>query len=255
MGVVALLVVVAVAAVFVLWRYRRGSTAVGPAPEPLPEPERPAVADAFDFPLDPQRFGPYVPHVSGALPVDTRFGAQNPGVGKAGKCFESLGGERVPFDRLYHAGEDWFALDGAGQVQGRGAAGEPVRAIANGVVSWIQALGVEGYVVIVEHHLPEDERLWSVYWHVAALQVATGEAVARGEVLGQVHDRGLNSHLHWEIRTFADASELFPPESAGGRGSCNGYVAGVGYTWDDAPDSARPEAWGYLDPVIFVRER
>jgi len=28
----------------------------------------------------------------------------------------------------------------------------------------------------------------------------------------------------------------------------------VGYTWDDDPDRAVPETWGYLSPTKFVEE-
>ena len=254
-GAALLLGLGALAAGWMVWRLRYGARSAGTSPPPLASPETPVTATAFDFPLDPADFGPYIPHVSGPLAVDTRFGAQNPGVGGDGKCFVDLSGARVAFNRLYHAGEDWFGLDAQDNVRGRAAAGAPVRAVANGVVSWSQSLGAEGYVLIVEHRLPpeaEHERVWSIYWHVADVTVAVGEAVARGQAVGRVHDRGLNSHLHWEIRAFADGSDLFPPESAGGRGTCNGYRMAVGYTWDDAPDRARPEAWGYLDPVAFV---
>jgi murein DD-endopeptidase MepM/ murein hydrolase activator NlpD len=240
-------------AVGLAWRYyRRGDAHPGALPVPLASVEEPELAEAFDYPLDPERFGPYVPFETGPWNVDTRFGAQNPGLGDEGKCFVNREGERVPFSQLYHAGEDWFALNAEGKTALRHAAGTPVRAVARGVVTWSQSLGSEGAVLIVEHHLPEEERVWSVYWHVADVEVAGGEAVERGERLGVVHDRGLNSHLHWEIRTFADGSDLFPPDSAGGRGSCNVYVMGVGYTWDDVPGRARPEAWGYLDPVAFI---
>jgi hypothetical protein len=226
----------------------------------LATPQTPQVADRFDFPLDPERFGPYIPYVSGSLAVDTRFGAQNPGVGKDGKCFVNLAGTHVPFDQLYHAGEDWFAIDQDGQVKGREGAGTPVHAVANGVVTWTQAVSRDGYVVIIQHSLPEGDEVWSVYWHVSDVQVAVGETVTLGQPFAHIQDQGFNSHLHWEIRTFSDGQELFPEDSAGGRGSrgdssrgtCNGYVMGVGYTWDDDPTRARPEAWGYLDPVAFV---
>ncbi|MBN1486066.1 MAG: M23 family metallopeptidase [Anaerolineae bacterium] len=235
-----------------VWRYRYGAISAGPVPEPLPEAQNPEIAEDFDFPLDPGRFGPYIPYVSGALPVDTRFDAQNPGVGSDGKCFVNIQGEQVPFNQLYHAGVDWFALDSKGKIQGFQGAGEPVTAVGNGVVTWVQSLGTDGFVIIIQHTLLDATAVWSVYWHVADVQVAVGEAVNLGQVVASLHNRGHNTHLHWEIRTFGDGSELFAPDSAGGRGTCNGYVAGVGYTWDDNVERARPEAWGYLDPGAFI---
>ncbi len=79
-----------------------------------------------------------------------------------------------------------------------------------------------------------------------------GQPVARGQVIAVVYDQGFNSHLHWEMRTFRDGSRLFPPGTAGARGTCNGHVAGVGYTWDDDLARAHPDHYGYLDPTAFV---
>ena len=239
------------------WRFVRGGglSSPGVLPTPLLHPQEPEIATEFDFPLPPGEFGPYIPYETGPLPVDTRYGAQNPGLGSEGKCFVDLAGAQVPFDQLYHAGEDWFAYDASGQVVGGQGAGATVSAIAAGRVTWTQSLGREGNVLILEHLLLEGDRVWSVYWHVAEVQVSVGEAVTLGQPLGRVHDRGFNSHLHWEIRTFADGSMLFPSDSAGGRGTCNGYAMGVGYTWDDVLTRAYPEAWGYLSPSEFVMQR
>jgi murein DD-endopeptidase MepM/ murein hydrolase activator NlpD len=87
---------------------------------------------------------------------------------------------------------------------------------------------------------------------VSDLQVERGEGVERGQVIAVVRDQGWNSHLHWELRSFADGSDLFPSESAGGRGACNGYAAAVGYTWDDDVSRSRPDYWGYIDPRQFI---
>jgi hypothetical protein len=76
--------------------------------------------------------------------------------------------------------------------------------------------------------------------------------VYRGTILGTIFDQGDNSHLHWEIRAWADGSDLFPPTSAGGRGTCNGRAPALGYTWDDILSRASPNAWGYLDPAKFI---
>lgn len=239
----------------VVWRYQGRASSPGIAPTPLPTPEAGTIADAFDFPLDPARFGALTPNHSGLPFVDTRFGAQNPALGNAGKCFVNLDGGHVPFSRLYHAREDWLALNKRGRVSLGKAAGEPVYAVANGVVESATLMGFDGYVIIIAHTLPDGDSIWSVYWHVASVQVAQGEAVTRGQALASIHDRGLNSHLHWEMRTFADGSSLFPPDSAGGRGTCNGHITGVGYTWDDDPARALPSVWGYLNPTKFVEEK
>ncbi len=214
-------------------------------------PQTPEPAADFDFPLDPSHYGPYLPFQSGPQPVDTRFGAQNPGVGQDGKCFIDEDGNKVPFDELYHAGEDWFFHEAGDIANGSRGAGAPVCAIANGVVTWQESLGSDGFVLIIEHILPDDTHIWSAYWHVADLQVSTGQAVQLGQVIGRIHNRSYNSHLHWEVRAFGDGSELFPAGSAGE--GCNDHAAGVGYTWDDDPERARPEVWGYLDPSEFIQ--
>lgn len=226
-----------------------------PAPvESTPPPATPIPADRFDFPLDPTRFRPYVFNITGPLNVDTRFGVQNPGLGRDGKCFIDRNGDRVPFDKLYHAGEDWFAYDARGQVAPGLAADAPITAVAHGVVSWTQATGSEGDIVVVEHALQDGTRAWSAYWHLDRVSVSRGQVVRRGDVVGRILDRGGNSHLHWEIRTWSDASMLFPTDSAGGRGSCNGRVPGLGYTWDDSASRAAPQAWGYLNPSQFIHD-
>ncbi len=215
-------------------------------------PATPEVVDGFDFPLDPSRYGPSIPGVTGSSHVDTRFGAQNPALGSDGKCFKDRDGNQIPFRELYHAGVDWFGLNSAGQVDGSAAAGDPVRAVAHGVVYGVQEIGTQGYVVVLEHLLPDGDLIYSAYWHVAEPQIGVGGRVSRGDVIGVVHDQWRNSHLHWEIRTFADGSRLYPEDSAGGRGTCNGKPAGVAYTWDDDPQRARPGYWGYLDPTAFI---
>jgi murein DD-endopeptidase MepM/ murein hydrolase activator NlpD len=216
-----------------------------PIPTPLP-------ADGFDFPLDPGRYGPYIQGITGPLNVDTRFGAQNPALGDAPKCFHDRNDQAVPFRELYHAGEDWFRLDAAGQADTSAAAGDPVRAVALGVVYLTQEIGDQGWIVVVAHRLADETPVYSAYWHVSDLQVERGDSVDRGQVIAVVQDQGWNSHLHWELRSFADGSDLFPSDSAGERGACNGHAASVAYTWDDDASRSRPEYWGYFDPGQFI---
>lgn len=143
-------------------------------------------------------------------------------------------------------------MDAAGQVDSFAAAGDPVHAVAQGVVYLTQEIGNQGWIVILAHHLDDDTPIYSAYWHVSRLQVDQGDIVGRGQVIALIHDQGGNSHLHWEIRNFADASNLFPANSSGGQGTCNGHIAGVAYTWDEDLSHARPEYWGYFDPVEFI---
>lgn len=212
-----------------------------------------SVAITFDFPLQPpEAYGPYVQGLTGPLPVDTRYGVQNPAQGNRANCFRDRNGGKVPFSRLYHAGVDLFALDEAGIVVWGRAAGVPVYAVADGSVVFVVDAGSEGKVIGIEHLLADGSRIYSVYWHVARPVVREGEAVTRGQTIAVVHDMGLNSHLHWEMRTFLDGSHIFPEGTAGARGTCNRQIAGVGYTWDDDPARAHPSYYGYLDPIAFV---
>jgi murein DD-endopeptidase MepM/ murein hydrolase activator NlpD len=173
-------------------------------------------------------------------------------MGNGSNCFRDAGGEPVPFNQLYHAGIDLFGVDGAGRVVWGQATHAPVHAVADGVVFHTLDAGAEGHIVIIEHRLPDGDRVNSVYWHVEQVQVQRGQPVTLGQVIAVVLDQGFNSHLHWEMRTFADGSDIFPEGTSGRRGTCNGHVAGVGYTWDDDPARAAPSFYGYLDPVAFA---
>ena len=109
-------------------------------------------------------------------------------------------------------------------------------------------------MIAIEHLLADGSKVWSAYWHVDEPTVSIRADRLSRRCDRRVADRGDNSHLHWEIRTWGDGSNLFPPTSAGGRGTCNGRVPALGYTWDDLLARTSPNAWGYLDPAKFVKE-
>jgi murein DD-endopeptidase MepM/ murein hydrolase activator NlpD len=204
----------------------------------------PSLATAFGFPLMPaEAYGP--------LEI-TRYGLQNPAQGNRSNCFRDTSGGTVPFSQLYHAGVDLFALNDVGQVAWGLARHAPVHAVADGVTAFIMDAGSEGQVVGIEHLMTDGSTVYSVYWHVSHVQVEVGQPVTRGQLIAVIYDMGLNSHLHWEMRTFLDGSNMFPAGTAGARGTCNRQVAGVGYTWDDNPARAHPSYYGYLDPIVFV---
>lgn len=87
----------------------------------------------------------------------------------------------------YHAG-----LDIAGLV------GEPVSAVASGIVVLAEELQVRGNAVIIDH----GAGVMSGYFHLSEIAVQTGDLVSAGQLLGKVGATGLvtGSHLHWEMR-------------------------------------------------------
>lgn len=135
------------------------------------------------------------------------------------ECFQT------EYKNLWHAAQDLAA-----------SAGTAVHAVANGTVDWYNPsyFTYPGRVVILRHDLPDGSTIYSMYGHLESVSVQQGQAVNKGDTLGTVLDQGSNSHLHWEMRYFADASFL-----------C-GFREGPGYT-PDHPDSYR-----YTNPTNYV---
>jgi murein DD-endopeptidase MepM/ murein hydrolase activator NlpD len=92
-----------------------------------------------------------------------------------------------------------------GQVQSRhmgtdfaGAVGAPVRATASGVVALVDSFHLGGNVVYLDH----GGGLVSGYLHLSRIDVAQGDAVTAGQVIGGVGATGrvTGPHLHWLVR-------------------------------------------------------
>jgi len=102
---------------------------------------------------------------------------------------------------MYHSGEDWYG--------GRGSsAGQPVQAIANGRVTYAneKAWGVDGGVIILEHKMPDNTTLYSLYGHLASSPSAPFPSrlscVNGGQIIGVTAENVRPaSHVHIEIRT------------------------------------------------------
>jgi murein DD-endopeptidase MepM/ murein hydrolase activator NlpD len=97
--------------------------------------------------------------------------------------------------RAYNAG---MTHDRHVGVDLRGAKGTPVRAVAPGAVVLAEALAVRGNTVWLDHG-------WGVqsgYYHLDAIDVALGDTVATGDVIGSLGATGrvTGPHLHWEVR-------------------------------------------------------
>jgi murein DD-endopeptidase MepM/ murein hydrolase activator NlpD len=79
-----------------------------------------------------------------------------------------------------------------------GAKGDPVRASNRGVVTLLVDFYLAGKVIYLDH----GEGLISAYFHLSSANVAQGDTVERGQVIGAVGASGrvTGPHLHWVTR-------------------------------------------------------
>jgi len=84
-----------------------------------------------------------------------------------------------------------------GGVDQRTPEGEPIRAVAAGVITFAQKFNVLGNAVGIDH----GQGLESMYLHMSRLEVQPGATVQRGDVLGYAGSTGRSTgpHLHWVI--------------------------------------------------------
>jgi murein DD-endopeptidase MepM/ murein hydrolase activator NlpD len=92
-----------------------------------------------------------------------------------------------------------------GQVQSRhtgmdfaGGIGAPVVAAARGVVALVDSFYLAGNVIYIDH----GQGLVTAYFHLSRQDVAEGDTVEAGQVIGLVGDTGrvTGPHLHWVVR-------------------------------------------------------
>jgi murein DD-endopeptidase MepM/ murein hydrolase activator NlpD len=194
------------------------NTAAEPADRPAPAADTSAlptpagIASSFDFPL---------PNYAWRI----GYGIKNPSLSDWSNCYSQ------PISNLWHAGEDWGA-----------AAGTAVKAVADGTVVFADPnYSYPGRVIIVRHTLPDGSSIFSMYGHLGSMSVGVNAGVTKGQVIGtilnQTYNGRDNSHLHWEIRTFADGSFIC---SRSGQ-------PGPGYTYPDLPDTK-----GYRNPSDYI---
>jgi murein DD-endopeptidase MepM/ murein hydrolase activator NlpD len=89
-------------------------------------------------------------------------------------------------DRQVHLGQDLASLKGA-----------EVPAANNGVVVFTGPLGIYGQSVILDH----GRGLFSLYSHLSKINVAKGQKLNKGEMLGNTGATGMagGDHLHFSI--------------------------------------------------------
>lgn len=172
----------------------------------------------------------------------------------------------VDWSRMLHTGEDWYRLD----YLTRNTAGTPVYAVADGVVvRHTPGLNYPGNVVVIRHRLPEGRDIYSMYGHIANVNVVVGQAVSRGQQIATVLNQGYvgrtpgrhpswDSHLHFEMRWMQDAGNIYTRgTNAYGYNypGCTWLYPGRGYTYRIHPDAYPYPNSGYVDPGDFIRSR
>ena len=75
--------------------------------------------------------------------------------------------------------------------------GTPVKAPANGVVTIVDEFFFNGKTIFLDH----GQGLITMYCHLSATDVAVGQTVQRGQVIGKVGATGrvTGPHLHWNV--------------------------------------------------------
>lgn len=131
----------------------------------------------------------------------------------------------LDFGESNHLGEDWNKNSG-----GNTDCGEPVYAIANGIVTYAADAGPGwGNVVIITHQLADGNKVQSLYGHLQEIIVTSGEVAIRQKIgtIGNANGRYL-CHLHFEIR-----EEHCP-------------------SWDMVFVGYSPIQYGWVDPSDFI---
>jgi murein DD-endopeptidase MepM/ murein hydrolase activator NlpD len=123
------------------------------------------------------------------------------------------------FGETNHLGEDWNKNSG-----GNTDCGEPVYAIGNGEIIYAKDSGVGwGNVVIIEHTLPDGEKVESLYGHLQEILKADGEVKKREQIgkVGNANGKYL-CHLHLEIRV--ESCPMWHQVGGGYSSKRNGWV-------------------------------
>jgi len=106
-----------------------------------------------------------------------------------GPITSRFGVRRHPIFRLrqFHTGVDIS-----------GVMGSPVRVAFGGIVLYAGWFGGYGKLIVIDH----GDGYSTLYGHLSAIEVAAGDQVARGQVVGRVGSTGYSTgpHLHFEIR-------------------------------------------------------
>ncbi len=203
---------------------------------------------SFLYPVGQRDGDVYAPHYilsdTGTLIEDTRYAIKNPALDPHMTCFGLI------WTQIYHAGEDLYRANGTSTY------GSAVTAVADGVVyDYNPRWYYPGAGVVIQHTDPATgSPVYAVFMHIENIQVVTGQAVKRGQLIGTIMyqtQAGLDdSHLHFEMRLFPDATKIY-----GNIPSCNlSDAPGRGYTYPALPDNFPSYESGYRDPELYFKK-
>ena len=126
------------------------------------------------------------------------------GAPASGRITSKFGNRKDPFtgEMAFHSGIDISS-----------SLGSPVRATADGVVSYSGRTQKSGYIVILEHGSIEPGTEFStIYAHNKKNNVKVGQMVKRGDIIGYVGSTGKSTgpHVHYEV--WKDGKAVNPQE-------------------------------------------
>ena len=103
--------------------------------------------------------------------------------------------------------------DSGPSARSRNPTGTPIRAAADGIVGRADWYSGYGLYVALEHGGNIETR----YGHMSRLNVAAGQMVHKGDVIGYVGSTGRSTgpHLHYEVRIAGEAVNPVPYLQAG----------------------------------------
>ena len=184
------------------------------------------------------------------------------------KCTDRYGNKTILCTQGLHPGEDWNYANAGDD------AGKPVYAVANGIIKEISKVyssseDKAGWKIIIEHTLPDNSIIYSIYLHLTSANETNGDIVNNKDDFtfkeGDIVYKNdmiarlatdmlyLPEHLHFEIRNkFTSGSKLY--ENA----NSNGY-----YTYDKKKHTSLTKKQveqtfklmkkdGILDPSDFI---
>ncbi|MEM6447971.1 MAG: M23 family metallopeptidase [Cyanobacteria bacterium P01_D01_bin.123] len=171
-----------------------GMTRAGPDPPPLPVPTPlPSVPGDPSDPPSPEATPPSdlpfchdLRHPAPGSPVTSEFGRRiHPVTGEV---------------QNLHTGIDLGTPTGT-----------PIQAACDGVVAMAGPNGGYGLYVVIDHGTNErGERLTTGYAHLSRIDVAVGQRVSRGDVVGVAGSTGRSTGPHLHFETFIDAAPQNP---------------------------------------------